>query len=262
MKYVYPKLPAVYTNPYFRVGGNGLANCLFVYGKAIVEAHKHNATIIAPTWFNISVGPYLRRQKDKRHYLGQLTSENEINGLKRLFFLLTGKRHSNNNDFDSGVLVVEGIYDFFKPLLAYQNVVRDYILKHINPSILREVNHYNFKNCIAAHVRLGDFPESRRVPISWYLTQIKKHGNGKHVLLFSDGKNEELQQLMELPNVKRVQFGGAMQDIVAISRCEYVIGSDSSFSAWGAFLGQVPCAFYRLQFGKVLLDESQQFVEC
>ena len=67
--------------------------------------------------------------------------------------------------------------------------------------------------------------------------------------------------LLSIPNVKRVYFGGAIQDIVAISKCYYLIGSDSSFSAWGAFLGQVPCIFYRLQFGPVLNNSKLQIIE-
>lgn len=264
MQYIYPKLPAVKTNAFFRIGGNGLANCLFVYAKAIVIAHLTGAKLISPTWFNLTIGTYLRRQKDKRHYLGLINSINEINRIKKFFFLATKRKTSELDVFqrkDADILIIEGIYDFFTPLIDYQEVVSDYILTHINKSLLTEVDQFDFKNTVAVHVRLGDFPTSRRIPMEWYKKEINKHKDFR-ILIFSDGTDDELNELMELPNVRRVFFGGAIQDIVAISRCSYLIGSDSSFSAWGAFLGQVPCSFYRLQFGQILVDPSKQLIRC
>ena len=264
MKYVYPKLPGVYTLPFFRIGGNGLANCLFVYAKAIIAAHHYEARIIKPTWFNLSLGTYLRQEKDKRHYSNLITSQGEVKGLKRLFLLLFKHKTSCEETFahnQCDILVVEGIYDFFKPLLKHQSLVSNYIKTHINPSLLADVNRFNFNGCVAIHVRLGDFPMERRVPIKWYIEKIKKLNNYNKFLLFSDGSDEELKELLNIQGVQRVYFGGAIQDIIAISQCSYIIGSDSSFSAWGAYLGQVPCIFYRLQFGQILINPDMQQIE-
>ena len=68
-------------------------------------------------------------------------------------------------------------------------------------------------------------------------------------------------ELTSIPNVERVFFGNAISDIFAISKCCYMIGSDSTFSGWGAFLGQVPCVFYRKHYGPVLKDSSKEIVE-
>ena len=80
-------------------------------------------------------------------------------------------------------------------------------------------------------------------------------------LIFSDGSDAELKDLFDLPNVQRVFFGNAISVIYAISKCCYLIGSDSTFSGWGAFLGQVPCLFYRKHYGRVLKDQSREIVE-
>lgn len=264
MKYIYPKLPAVYTGPFFRIGGNGLANCLFVYAKAIVLAHKHKAALIAPTWLNLSAGTYLRHEIDKRHYLGMINKNGEVSGIKRLLLLLFGAKTTEevaHGKKDMGILVVEGIYDFFKPLLPYQSLIHKYLLGHINPLLLKDVDSFDFSGCAAVHVRLGDFPAGRRVPMEWYIAQIKKQDKIKRFLLFSDGTDEELECLTDIDGVERVYFGGAIQDIIAISRCSFLIGADSSFSAWGAFLGQMPCVFYRLQFGTVLNNPMFQTIE-
>lgn len=262
-RYIYPKLPAAIDLLCFRVGGSGLANCLFVYAKAIVLAHLSDAKIIAPTWRNLSLGTYLRKETDKRHYCGLFTKRGEVSGIKRWFYLLFKRRTNDINTIrkTNGILEVEGIYDFFTPLLDHHKLVADYILSHINTGILKSVASFDFKKTIAVHIRLGDFPASRRVPMEWYISKIKDYNNTHRILLFSDGSDSELKDVLSLNNVKRVYFGGAIQDIVAISKCDYLIGSDSSFSAWGAFLGQVPCTFYKLQFGKVLYQNENQIIE-
>ena len=250
--FVYPAFPAVILTSFFRIGGSGLANCLFVYAKAIVEANRRNLKIIAPTWFNISIGTYIRHERDKRHYLNLFNHKNELSGLYQLYLRLF-KRNQ--------ILKVEGIDGFFAPLLDNNKIVFDYIYEHIKPERLTSVNAFDFVNCVAVHIRLGDYNESRRIPFEWYKSKIEQYGHGKKVILFSDGTDEELKPILSIDNVKRMHFGSAIADIIAISRCEFLIGSDSSFSAWGAFLGQVPCCFYRLEFGTVLLDNRKQIIE-
>lgn len=55
MIYVYPIFPAVYNCGFIRIGGSGLANCLFVYARAIALAQKYGAKLITPSWFNLSL---------------------------------------------------------------------------------------------------------------------------------------------------------------------------------------------------------------
>lgn len=256
MKYIYPKLPAAAgTYAWFRFSGSGLANCLFVYARAIKRAHEIGATIITPTWFNISVGPYLRRQTDKRHYLGLFNNNGEVGGLNKLFKLLFFK-----NDID----VIEGLSTYFEDIIDDAPYISSYIEQHVQPNILQQVVAFDFTNCVAVHVRLGDFPENVRVPISWYQEKIKYlksiHPNYKFCL-FSDGTDAELKDLLSIDGVQRAFFGNAIADIFAISKCCYMIGSDSTFSGWGAFLGQVPCIFYRKHYGRILKDSTQEIVE-
>ena len=254
-KYIYPKLPAVVCTPLFRLAGNGLANCMCVYARGVKRARETNAAIIAPTWFNMSIGPYLRNQSDKRHYSGLFISKNEVSGINKIFHLLF---HKNK------IETVEGLSPYFADLLDDSQYIAQYIENHINPSLLSRVNDYDFINCVAVHVRLGDYEESRRVPISWYkkkVEELKASHPEYRFCLFSDGKDDELLELTSIPAVKRVFFGNAIADIFAISKCCYLIGSDSTFSGCGAFLGQVPCVFYRKHYGPVLKDSRMEIIE-
>ena len=57
--------------------------------------------------------------------------------------------------------------------------------------------------------------------------------------------------LLDIPNVERCFFGNAFADMWAISKSKFVIASDSTFSAWGAFLGQRPIIFSKRHFPPV-----------
>lgn len=254
-KYIYPKLPsAVATTPFFRLSGSGLANCLYVYAHAIVRAQKTGAKILTPTWFNLSFGSYIRHQSDKRHYLGLFTNQFEVSGLKKIIKLWLCSKH---------VKVIDNMGNYFADILDDVDIIAKYIEQHVVPVHLEKVNSFDFNNCVAVHIRLGDYPKNVRVPITWYKEKIeeKQRERSYSFLIFSDGKDEELAELTSIPNVERVFFGNAIADIFAISKCYYMIGSDSTFSGWGAFLGQVPCVFYRKHYGPVLKNSSKEIVE-
>lgn len=253
-KYVYPQVPG-HDFYLFRTMGSGLANCLFIYARAIVYAHQTNTKIVAPTWFNLGIGPYIRLQKDKRHYLGLFNSRGEISGLNKVFKLIFCRKE---------IKFINGLGNYFNDILYQSEIIASYIESHVNPILLNVLNNFDFSDCVAVHVRLGDYPEKVRIPIDWYKRKIesiqKSHPEYKFII-FSDGTDDELIELLSINNVHRVFFGNAIADILAISKCCYLIGSDSTFSGWGAFLGQVPCVFFRKHFGPVLQDHTKEVVE-
>lgn len=250
LKFIYPKLNANRDLLFFRLGGSGLANCLFTYAMAIKLAHETNASIISPTWTKFSPGTYIRKERDKRVYRNLFISDDEISGISK-FMKILGKEYH----------VVEGMGSYFEGLIDDADYISQYIISHINPDCKTDVDSYDFTKCIAVHIRLGDYPVEHRTPIDWYRSKILSMGADYRYLIFSDGSDAELKDLFDLPNIQRVFFGNAISDIYAISKCCYLIGSDSTFSGWGAFLGQVPCVFYRKHYGRVLKDQSREIVE-
>lgn len=67
MKYIYPKLFGK-DLLFIRLGGNGLANCMLVAGRAAVLANRYGADMLRPTWERFSFSNYIRLDKDKRTY--------------------------------------------------------------------------------------------------------------------------------------------------------------------------------------------------
>lgn len=251
-KYIYPVLPAVKDLYIFRLGGSGLANCLFIYARAIIAAEKNKKKIISPTWFNLSLSTYIRAQSDKRHYNNIFLPE--VSFVTKLFNLFFKSKQIEQ---------IKGMGDYFTPLKHKNELVKSYIYNHLNSNIKAKLPCAE-KNVIAVHVRLGDYPEKRRTPVAWYkkiILAINKVSKEKYEFqLFSDGTEKELKQLTELDFVKRKNYGSAIADIWAVSQSKLIIGSDSTFSAWGAYLNQVPIIFYKRHFPSVLDNQKNEIV--
>ena len=268
IRYVYPRLPGRRVTPFFRLGGNGLANSLFVFARALLLADRFGLELIDPPWLNIEKAPWLRGDKDKRLYAG-LFRHIGVRGLGKLALFATGRQLSEDaftsTDVPETILRVSRIKGVgFAPLVPHAARVRELLLAATRPAVLRPVNDFNFSNCVAVHVRRGDYAPDWRTPTDWYeslIRQIAQAFPDTRFLLFSDGTNEELAPLMALPNLQPVFFGNALADIWAISRCRALIGSMSTFSDWGAFLGQIPAILPKPpQFGRFLKDKTKELV--
>lgn len=61
--------------------------------------------------------------------------------------------------------------------------------------------------------------------------------------------------------VQRVFFGSAIADIFGISSAKALIGSHSTFTDWGGYLGQIPALLPKKpQYGSFLKDLNKEFL--
>lgn len=248
IRYVYPRLPGHRVTPFFRLGGNGLANSLFVFARALLLADRFDLELIDPPWLNIEKAPWLRGDKDKRLYAG-LFRHVGVRGLGKLALFATGRQLSEDAFASTAVpetiLRVSRIKSIgFAPLVPHAERVRELLLAATRPAVLRSVNEFDFSNCVAVHVCRGDYAPDWRTPTDWYETLIRQIAQAfpdTRFLLFSDGTNKELTPLLApAESPARFFFGKALADIWAISRCRALIRSMSTFSDWSAFVGQIP----------------------
>jgi hypothetical protein len=103
---------------------------------------------------------------------------------------------------------------------------------------------------------MGDFPVKSdvekqhyfRIPLEWYLGIISELrsalGTNFPVVVFSDGTDKEIAEVLELDNVIRSPFSESISDLLAIAKSTVIITSRSSYSLFGAYLGQVPSIWY------------------
>ena len=114
-------------------------------------------------------------------------------------------------------------------------------------------------DAIAVHVRLGDFvagpalgepvsATNQRLPVDWYVdavTAIRAAlGAQRGCVVYADGADEDLAPLLSLPATSRARAAGALDDILAIAAARVIVGSNSTFSMWSAYLGQRPSLWY------------------
>ena len=254
-RYIYPSLPARYDFLLFRVGGFGLANCLFVYGRALVLSKKNNLVILPPTWLNFSLGPYLRSERDKRHYSG-LFSWSLLKEIQKMYILIL---------FPGRVLEIKGIGTYFDILRGESVNIKNSLYSLIHPSVKFKLEQRINEKTIGIHVRLGDYPQNRRTNIDWYIEVIKKINNIENnliysFLIFTDGNEDDILPLLVSDRVSLVQGQTALEDIWALSLCKLIVASDSTFSAWGSFLGQVPIVFKSRHFSSFLDNPDYEIV--
>lgn len=253
----YPKLSNIDLG-WVRIGGPGLANCMFFVAKAYINYlndTSNNKTFISPTWRKFSLGPIIRKERDKRVY-SSLFKKDGVSGLKKFWYLILMKSHG------AQIQIFDSLGNYFTDILPYRDVISNYFLSIVNRKTLN-FNPKELGGKIAIHVRLGDYNADQRIPLVWYknlILNILKVNPNQEFALFSDGSDEELSELLEIKNITRHFYGNAFADMFAISLCKLIIASDSTFSAWGAFLGGIPLIFNRRHFPEVFQDKTKEFV--
>ena len=112
---------------------------------------------------------------------------------------------------------------------------------------------------IAAHVRLGDFAApstptelasgkaNLRIPIEWYLDvfrQMRARYPKLPLRILSDGSDAELAPLLST-GATVWRTGSDLGDLYALAGASVLIGSNSTYSRWAAFLGDMPSLWLR-----------------
>jgi len=250
---------------FIKLYGPGLANMMLVAARAYCLHKKYDIPMIAPTWKKLSVGPYLRHEKDKRNYFG-LFQTYGISGIRKLWYMHHVTHEEGNlNEFlqtqNDAVLRVAGLGHYFQDL--DQELTHDFFWKIADRRIRDRVMNIDYSNTVAMHVRLGDYSAEQRTAMVWYERMVRtiyEVNSEVRILLFSDGTNEELSPLLTLPNVKRASGGNALEDILSISCCRLVIASHSTFSAMGAYIGNKPVIFPCRDFPPVFVNNGNELV--
>lgn len=251
-----------------RVGGGGLGNLLFPFARCAIASRRFGLRRINPTWPAIHIGPILRGERDKRLYADLFEDTFGIGGVRKLWLLNRGILIAENEftptstgpDGCARVVVFQGLGGLFHDIRQEHAFVRSEILALARP---RQKAHMDAMNepVIGMHIRMGDFgpppaPGAQiksfsnvRTPIRWYVSTVQKirrfAGTEVPIHLFSDGTDGELAEILRQPNLRRVSYGSALADLLALSKCKMLIGSGgSTFSMWASYLGRMPAIWH------------------
>ena len=248
----------------FRLAGPGLGNLLFPFARALVLSDKLGLQLINPTWPSLKPGPWLRNEKDKRLY-SNLFNPVGITGIRKLTLLVTLQKIMENdpgigNGSHKKLLITSGLTDYFDPIKEQHELVKNQLWNLTRNSITGFVNK-NKASYIGLHLRFGDYALKNRNNIDWckkiILTLRDILDMEEKVLIFSDGRDDEMNELLELPGISHAPACNALSDLWLLSRCKILIASDSTFSGWASYLGRMPVIYPHRYFNSPYYRENE-----
>ena len=237
----------------------GLGNKLLVWARAWVFAQRHGLPLFTTSWCHVHIGPILRREKN-RFYWNYFDSPSIPWHMKLLWRNQPPVREPALDDPRAGLDAPPTLFvfhqlphwsDYFAGLREHRDPLRQALGQMLKKG-LRERSAAQPAPEIGVHVRAGDFrplagheqlagAEHARTPIDYFIEQIgrlrQELGGDVPVTLFSDGKAEELQALLTLPNLARAAAAPDIVDLLRLSQSKVIVCSaGSTFSYWAAFL--------------------------
>jgi hypothetical protein len=259
---IYPVLGSTVDLWFMRVGGHGLGNSFYAYFHAVALAEKYGATVVTPPWFSLKIGTLLRGERSKRFYWRMFRPfAGELHGMEKLLaLLLSYPKRVIVLDGATEPVVVSGALNFvvsgkfsFAGLHRHRTLIRERLLGAVNDPVPTD-HQWGAGDYIAVHVRLGDFTPvadqavtsgekpNLRIPIKWYLNQtraLRSRFPQLPVYVFSDGDEKSLACLLD-EGARMYRSGSDMTDLLAMSGASVLVGSNSTYSRWAAFLGNMP----------------------
>lgn len=241
---------STYDFGFFRSHGPGLGNLLFPISRALVGSDKYGGTFVYPTVPQIKLGPFLRRERDKRIYGNLFRSRN----MTEWSDWIRAKRNSwiteEHNDViqTRATICYSGLKRYFYDIEGHEQLISDWIGANAQFSgeILAPYD-------IGIHIRLGDFVametsstgSNMRIPMEWYRQAFKEATSilglsTPKVLLFTDGDIDQVRQALGIGMVRADPSNNAVTAIMNLSKAKLIITSRSTFSMWSAYLGSVP----------------------
>jgi len=267
-----------------RIGRAGLGNSLLPWARAELFAARTGARILEPDWTSVRLGPYLRREADKRNYGGYFYTDAHVRGLAKLFVRAVARRvdenELNGNEYAGRrplLVRFSGLGSFFTPLLGHAAFIRDRLWQmtreNLRPRSARRDHRF-----VAMHVRRGDITRqgftsrelaqvTQYTPLSWFVGMARAVRNclstrALPIVVYTDGFPDEVADLTKLPGVQLSPREEAIAALWAMSQASLLFGSGySTFSMWSSYLGGMPTLYAPGKLAQRILGEREGGVE-
>ncbi|WP_260583163.1 hypothetical protein [Sphingopyxis sp. PET50] len=235
----------------FRTPGAGLGNLLFPILRAVIGQQERGGTFVYPTFAQFKWGPLLRGERDKRFYTDVARARRGGEWGDWLRSRLQGPSVGEDEEraatLTDGVIRYSGLRDYFHDLAGHQPLVRQWYAANMRTGPAGE--DYD----IAVHIRLGDFVAdpgqtgdvNTRTSFDWYRGAIEAGAKqlglaSPRLLIFTDGSFDEVREGLGAADLRFDESGQAAAAMARMARARLIVTSRSTFSMWGAFLGDAP----------------------
>jgi hypothetical protein len=243
-----------------RLPNAGLGNKLLVWGRAFAFARLNRFPLAETGWVRPQLAPFLRGG-DLRLYWNFFRSAREISRLSRWTRFRSAPLVREPNVARIEPPTSPTVYefaaiphwtDYFRDLKPHRAAIRAALFDRLTHARRCEFERAP-KPVICIHVRLADFRPLKagddfacaggtRTPVEYFIRLIegirKVRGVRLPVMLVSDGKREQLRELLAMPGVELGPRQTALGDLLMMSASKVVVPSaGSTFGFWAGFLG-------------------------
>lgn len=275
--YAFPRLSK--TDLLFvRIGGNGLGNLLFTWARCLAASEHNGWRMIWPTWRSFKPKNWRINPHDHRTYTDLFRpNARYVTGWRKPLHLarhawITEEQAGSSPVPPGSVVEFRGMNGLFTPFLSDHSLVYNELRRITRVQHLAAFDEPT-PAPIAIHVRRGDFIKrasyadtvshhNSMLPLQWYIQALQavrdKASTDIPAFVFSDGTDAELEALVAMPAVRRVDYGSSLGDMLGLSRSRLLITSGSTFSMWSSFLGQVPSIWHPGNMLQSLLIENPE----
>lgn len=246
----------------------GLGNQLFPLLKAGVFARINHLPLTVTNYHQVRIGPYLRGEKSKRNYNHYFKFQKPVFGERFDRWAIGRKSRSHTVVEEPGLKELPGaqqvLYrfsqiphwnDYFNGLRDHRPAAITILKEMIRPEIWEQVERFDAPS-IGIHIRMGDFRRlapgenfakvgTVRTPGDYFVGVIRQIrsvlSDDLPVSIFSDGRRQELDGIVQLPGVELVEGNADIVDMLLLSRSKIIVTSaGSTFGYWAGFLSEAP----------------------
>lgn len=173
---------------------------------------------------------------------------NEINLKNKYIFINSWTQIKPNK-----LLKLAEIQKLFLPKIRYKNKVDNFIFD----------KRKSFDLIIGVHIRRGDYKKYRNGRYFYtdsnylnFLFQITKEFEHNKKIAFLLCSNEKINlEVYRNFSIFQVPNANLIEDLYALSKCDYIMGPQSTYSMWASFYGQKPLLFLKKTNSVVKIKE-------
>lgn len=224
MKRVYVKFPKT-----------GLGNMMLVWARGLVFARLNNIDYVTTSWWGLRWGALLRQEQRNRLYWGYFKETSWTKRISLFFSLLLSKkifeptvnkietRNSINTVYVFNKVITDN--DLFGAIRNHKEIIANELDAILTPKMKAMIRGHATP-VIGVHIRRGDFKMGNPItPLSFLIEGIKlvreTASSNLPVTVFTDASEDEITDILQLPNVSLAASKPDILDIILLSKSKY-----------------------------------------